>query len=357
MAALGGAWAGCLAIGGSHSAGTHLFYVAIVLAAVRFTWRATAVVAVAAGVLGGPLLPADVSLGIAQQPDAWIPRLGIFLMIGVLIALLVENPEATLRSRLLDAMASARLLRALKRGEIEVFYQPICRVQDDRITGLEALARWRGSAGGYVSPGIFIPPAERTGAIAHLDEYVLRRAIAAARGWQSGAQPLYVSVNLSATTLAQPRLVAMIDRILGDAGLPPHLLQLEVTESAAIDDLPGAVRQLEALRARGVKVAIDDFGAGQASVSYLQNLPVDVVKIDRCIVSAATSDDRSRRLLEGVAHMCDLLGLQVIAEGVELAEQLTCLREIGVPMAQGFLLGRPAPAGEIHALLDVSALR
>lgn len=357
VVALGGAWAGCLAMGGSHNAGTHLFYIAIVLAAVRFTWRATAVVAVAAGALGGPLLPADLSMGLAQQPDEWIPRLALFVVIGVLVALLVENPEATLRGRLLDAMASARLLRALKRGEIDVFYQPICRVEDGRITGLEALARWRGSDGGYVSPGMFIPPAERTGAIAHLDEYVLQRAIAAACGWQSDAQPLHVSVNLSASTLAQPRLVDMIDRILRDAGLPPHLLQLEVTESAAIDDLPGAVRQLAALRARGVKVAVDDFGAGQASISYLQNLPVDVVKIDRCIVSAATSDDRGRRLLEGVSHMCDLLGLQVVAEGVELTEQLACLRQIGVPMAQGYLLGRPAPAGEIHALLDVGALR
>jgi diguanylate cyclase len=354
--ALMGAWVGCRLMGGSRNAGPHLFYVAIVLAAVRFKWPTAAVVAVAAGLLAGPLLPADIALDVAQAPAAWMLRLGFFVMIGVFIALLVENPEATLRSRRLDAIASTRLRQAIESGEIEVFYQPICRVREDRVMGLEALVRWRRPTGGYADPGTFIPTAERTGAITHLDEYVMRCAIAAASD-QPSAEPLYVSVNLSATTLAQPQLAATIDRILGETGFPAHLLQVEITESALIDDLPGAIRQVGSLRERGVTVAIDDFGSGRASLNYLQNLHIDVVKLDRSLVTAAAFDERSRRMLEGVAHMCDLLGLRVIGEGVELPEQLTCLAEVGVPMAQGFLLGRPAPLADIRALLDGSASR
>ncbi len=277
-------------------------------------------------------------------------------MLGVVMALLAQKPQATRRSRLLDAIASARLRRALDSGEIEVFYQPIWWVREDRVMGLEALVRWRRPAGGYVEPCTFIPAAERTGAITHLDEYVLRRAIATASRWPR-TDPLCISVNLSATTLAQPRLAATIDRILDEAGWPPHLLQVEITESALIDDLPCAIRQVTRLRARGVQVAIDDFGSGRASLNYLQKLPIDVVKLDRSLVTAAAFDDRSRRMLEGVTHMCELLGLRVIGEGVELPEHLTCLAEVGIPMAQGFLFGRPAPIADVRALLVGSPSR
>ncbi|WGL51628.1 EAL domain-containing protein [Nocardioides sp. BP30] len=271
-------------------------------------------------------------------------------MLGLVIALLAGSPGARLRSAGLDALASARLRRALKRGEIEVFYQPIYQVQECRVAGLEALVRWRRPSGGYADPCTFIPVAERTGAITQLDEYVLRRAIAEACCWTSTGR-LYVSVNLSATTLAKPRLAATIDRILDETGLSAHLLQVEITESALIDDLPGAVRQVAALRSRGVVVAMDDFGSGRASLNYLQHLPVDVVKLDRSLVTAAAVDDRSRRMLEGVIHMCDLLDLRVVGEGVELPEHLACLTEVGVGMAQGFLFGRPAPIEEIRARL------
>lgn len=357
VTALAGAWAGCLLLGGSRSVGPHLFYIGIVLAAVRFSWAVTATVAVGAGVLAGPLLPADASLHLAQEPGAWILRLGLYVMIGVLVALLSETPDATLRSRLLDAAVSVQLLRALRAGEIEVFYQPVRSVGDGRLVGLEALVRWRQSTDAYANPSSFITAAERTGAITRLDEHVLRKAITEASDWRTQAQPVYVSVNLSATTLARSQLVAKIDRMLGDVGLPPRRLQVEITETALIDDLADAVRQLSALRALGVKVAIDDFGTGHASLNYLQSLPIDVVKIDRSIVTAAASDDRSRRLLEGVSHLCELLDQQIIAEGVESPAHLACLHEIGIPMAQGFLLGRPAPVGEVHHLLSESASR
>ena len=367
--ALGGAWAACLVMGGSRTPGPHLFYVAIALAAVRFTWPAAVVTACAAGLLAGPLLPADVSAQLAQQPSSWLLRMGIFTAIGVFIALLVRTPEITLRSRLGDAVASARLLRALKNGDIEVVYQPIYRLSDapddtgdtgdtahhgDELVAVEALARWRRSPDRYASAASFIPMAERTGAITRLDEYVLGRAVATARGWTAVAPSLAISVNLSATTLMQTGIVATIARVLRDEGFPPGRLQLELTESALIHDVPAAIQQVEALHALGIRVAIDDFGSGQASLNYLQHFPVDVVKLDRSIVTAATLDDRSRCLLRGVLQLCDLLSLAVVAEGVEFDDQLALLREVGVPMVQGFLLGNPTTADAIDAILGGS---
>lgn len=338
-------------------AGSPLFYVAIILTVVRSNWPVTAIVAVGAGVLAGPTMPAGVSSRLVQGSGAWALWLALFVMIGVLVAFLIEKPETMLRSRLRDAAVSARLLRALERGDVEAFYQPIYRVGDGRLVGLEALVRWRKSNGEYASPSTFIPPAERTGAIALVDEHVLGKAVAEAAGWPALAQSVFVSVNLSAATLARPHLVAKIEGLLSDAGLPARLLQVEITESAHIEDLPDAVRRISSLRALGVKVAIDDFGSGHASLNYLQCLPVDVVKLDRTLVTAVTSDVRRRRLLVGVNQMCDLLGLQVIAEGVELHDQLVCLSDIGIAMAQGFLLGRPVPVGEVRDLIGESGPR
>lgn len=353
--ALGGAWVACLPTDGLRGVGPRLFYVAILLTAVRFTWRTTALVAMTAGLLAGPWWPADLSADAAERSDVWLLRLGLFVLVGVCVALLVEDPEAALRHRLLDAIVSARLLRALDRGGIDVFYQPIYQVREHRLTGFEALARWRRPAGGFINPGAFIAAAERTGAVVDLDQYVLRRAVADARTWPRCGQGVFVSVNVSGVTLAQPELARMIGRILNDAGLPAECLQVEITESALIEDRSAAIRQIDALRARGVRVAIDDFGSRHASLNYLQSLPVDVVKLDRSIVSPVTTDERSRRLLEGVTHMCGLLALEVVAEGVELSEQFDYLSTIGVEKAQGYLLGRPASAGEAGALLNLSA--
>jgi EAL domain-containing protein (putative c-di-GMP-specific phosphodiesterase class I) len=348
---LGAAWCGCLLLGGSRTAGPHLFYVAIVLAAVRFAWPVVAATAVAAGVLAGPLLPADIDAGIPQVPSAWLLRLGIFVGVGVFMALLVKAPDDSFCSRLQDAVASARLLRGLKAGAIEAFYQPIYRVDGCGIVGVEALARWRRSGDQLASPADFIPMAERTGTIVKLDEFILSRSVATARDWTAEGEPIAVSVNFSAATLLQPDIAEAVGRILQEVGFPADLLQVEITESALIHDLARAVRQVEALRAMGVKVAIDDFGSGRASLHYLQNLPVDVVKLDRSIVTLATIDVRSRRLLEGVIHMCELLELRLVAEGVEFPDQLSLLDELGVPMAQGFLLGLPMPAEEVDELL------
>lgn len=356
MVALGAAWAGCLMLGGSRTPGPHLFYVAIVLAAVRFAWPAALVTACAAGVLAGPLLPADVTMHTTQQPSLWLLRLGIFAGVGLFIAVLVRSPEVTLRSRLRDAVSSARLVRALDEGAIEVFHQPIYRLPDERLVGVEALVRWHQSDDTVVSAGSFIPMAERTGVIAELDAYVLRRAVADARAWARVAPPIAISVNMSAVSLARPDVVSTIARVLEDECFPAGLVQLEITESALIHDVPVAIERVEALRRLGVKVAIDDFGSGHASLNYLQHFPVDVVKVDRSIVTSAAIDDRSERLLEGVVHLCGLLELPVVAEGVEFDDELALLLRLGVPMAQGYLLGRPAPAAAIHALLRAASV-
>lgn len=349
------AWTGSILLGGSHSAAPHLFYVPIVLAAVRFSWPGAVAASLAAGVLAGPLLPAEVVPGTEQPASVWLLRVAIFLIVGVFVALLIDGPERTIRSRLQDASASARLLRALDRGSIEVFYQPVYRLLDDQLVAFEALVRWRESPDRYISPGSFLPAAERTGAITRIDAYVLNQAVTVASGWAAAGWPVSISVNFSAATLAQPHLVQAVQRVLGTYEFAPQLLQVEITESAVIDDLPMAVHQIEALRGLGVKVAIDDFGSGHACLNYLRYFPADVVKLDRSIVATANCDERGRRLLEGFVDMCSHLELQIVAEGVEFNDQLAFLRKAGVAMGQGFLLGVPAPASHLQPHLDATA--
>jgi EAL domain-containing protein (putative c-di-GMP-specific phosphodiesterase class I) len=350
------AWVGSVLLGGSHSGGPELFYLPIVLAAVRFSWPVAVAASLGAGLLAGPLLPAEVASPTAQAPSEWLLRGAIFLAVGVFVALLVKGRGHPLTSRLQDAAASGRLLRALDDGSLEVFYQPIYRLLDEQLVAFEALVRWRTSPGRYAGPDSFIPAAERTGAISRIDEFVLDRAVAVARRWATGGPAVSISVNFSAATLAQPDLVRTVRRVLDTYDLQPGLLQVELTESALIEDLPQAVRQIEALRALGVKVAIDDFGSGYACLNYLRHFPSDVVKLDPSIVASANYDERGRRLLEGFVTMCSHLDLQIVAEGVEFVDQLDLLREVGVAMGQGFLLGVPAPVDALAKLLDAPAL-
>jgi EAL domain-containing protein (putative c-di-GMP-specific phosphodiesterase class I) len=350
---LAGAWITALLLDGAHSGATNLFYVPIVLASMRFRWPGTTFVALAAGVLSGPMLPVDVAARVQQPPAEWVFRAAVFMAIGALIVFLVEGPHPTIRSRIQDAAASVRLMQALRSGSIEVFYQPIHRVVDGEPEAVEALVRWRIAPGRYLSPDSFLPSAERSGVIVKVDEYVLQHALSAARGWEVAGRPVSVSVNFSAATLSQHDLTHAVRRALALYDFDPGLLRVEITESSLVDDLPAAVRHAEALRALGVKIAIDDFGSGHASLSYLQHFPVDIVKLDRTLLAAATSDERSRLLLEGITDMCARLEMRVIAEGVETSEQLDLVRDAQVPMAQGYLFGRPAPLAEIRRRFEL----
>lgn len=336
------AYAVSYAVGGSHTSAPHLFYVPIVLGAVRFGWRGAVLSAVAAGLLAGPALPSDVEAHVAQTPQSWLLRLFIFVAVGAFVAWLVRGRHEPMRVELNDTLLSGRLLRAIGRGDIEVFYQPVVRVADQEIIGVEALARWHHPKRGYISPVEFIPAAERTGAVTVLDRYVLLVATRQAQVWATHIRPLTMSVNVSATRFAQRDLAEEVAQVLAKTGLPAEALQLEITESALIHDVEGASAQIGQLRRLGAKVALDDFGAGQASLGYLNYFDVNTVKLDRSLVADIATQPRTSRLVAGFIGLFRSLDLEVVAEGVEDAHQLGPLEAAGCHFVQGYHLGRPA---------------
>lgn len=347
-----GAWAATGATGGTRTPMPHLFYLPIVLAAVRFSWAGTLGTALAAGLLAGPGLPADAASGTPQPFELWFLRLLIFTAIAVLVHWLARNPGGAVLDRLDDRLLSSRLVAGIEAGHLEVVYQPVFDNRTGRVAAVEALARWHDPRCGLVGPAEFIPAAERTGAVQVLDRHVLRVAVGQAREWQRAGVPTRVSVNVSATRFAEHDLVDDVRQVLADSGLPASLLQLEITESAIIDDVPAARVQVDQLRSLGVRVAIDDFGSGRSSLAYLSQFSLDVVKIDRELLAGFPARAGSERLLAGLVGLFRALDLEVVAEGVESAEQYLALRMLGCSLVQGYHPGRPAPAGQVTALLQ-----
>ena len=244
------------------------------------------------------------------------------------------------------------LRRAIERQEFQLYYQPIVGVSTGRLEGFEALLRWPHWERGLVYPADFIPVAEETGLILPMGWWALREACRQLAEWRAGVaakRPLRIAVNLSGKQFLQPDLVGQIETILSETGLPASGLKLEITESAIIDNTTAGIDLLLRLKEMGIQIAIDDFGTGYSSLSYLHKLPIDSLKIDRSFVSCMGQDSvEIVRTIIGLAHN---LGLDVIAEGVETAEQLQQLRTLGCEYAQGYLFSRPAEAADIERLL------
>ncbi len=234
------------------------------------------------------------------------------------------------------------LARAIEGGELVLHFQPIVDLEHGRPAGLEALVRWQHPERGLLAPGEFIPLAEETGMIVALGRWVLSEACREASDWPG--EP-YVSVNVASAQLEQPGFVAEVDAALHAAGLAPERLTLEVTESSLIDDRDGIAEGLQALRALGVRLALDDFGTGYSSLSYLRRFPMDVLKIDRSFVRDV---DAESALVRAIVAMGESLGLALVAEGIERAEQADVVRALGCGMGQGFLFSRPVPAAELR---------
>jgi len=250
----------------------------------------------------------------------------------------------------------AHLRRAIERQEFCVYYQPIYCLQGRRIKGLEALVRWHHPERGLVSPNEFIPLAEETGLIVPIGEWVLQTACDQAKVWHDlGRSDLTMSVNLSARQLQDPRLPDIIARILQKSGLPAAMLQLEVTESAAMADVHLTSQLLERLQAMGVKIAIDDFGTSYSSLGYLRRFPVSVLKIDKSFVQEVGISRDAAVIISAIIAMAHILDIQVIAEGVETERQLAFLRNQECDSIQGFLLSRPLPAKEAAQLLEFTS--
>jgi EAL domain-containing protein (putative c-di-GMP-specific phosphodiesterase class I) len=248
----------------------------------------------------------------------------------------------------------ADLRAAIADGALTLDYQPIAHLRSGEIVGVEALARWTHPVRGFVSPADFIPVAEETGLIVALGDWVLRQACQQARAWHDrhpDRPPVSMAVNLSGTQLQLPDFAQTVAAILVETGLRPDALVLEITESQVMEHMTRILGNLHELQALGVRLSIDDFGTGYSSLARLRSLPVDELKIDRSFVQEIDQAADEAPLVAAIIAMAHGLGLHVVGEGVETAEQLEVLLRSGCDRVQGYLLGRPARPELVEALL------
>jgi diguanylate cyclase (GGDEF)-like protein len=267
----------------------------------------------------------------------------------------MEVFDQAMRTRMLRRLEIEHALRrALQEGAFTLHYQPTVHVESGRVISVEALLRWEHSEWGLVMPGEFVPLAEETGLIVPMGKWVVEEACRQMAAWrraQPGSADVSVSVNLSARQFADPNLVEIVSAALRESGLAPSGLWLEITESVLMEEAETTVETLRALRSLGVHLSIDDFGTGYSSLSYLKRFPVDVLKIDRSFVDGLGTDPEDEAIVTAVVRLAQALDLDVVAEGVETAEQLAELRRLGCTAVQGFYFGRPRPADETLAYL------
>ncbi|MBM1200650.1 phosphodiesterase DibA [Pseudomonas fragi] len=240
------------------------------------------------------------------------------------------------------------LRRALEQQELRVYYQPVHELKTSRLIGVEALVRWEHPLRGLLAPGEFIPIAERTGLIAEIDAWVLEQACWQMVQWQgAGVELAFVAVNISSRLFARPELFALVSTVLADTGLDPALLELEVTESAVMDNSQVALEQMHRLRALGLRLAIDDFGTGFSSLLRLKRLPVQKLKIDQGFVAGLPGDNDDVAIVRAVIALGQSMGLQVHAEGIEQVGQAQFLLDLDCDLGQGYWFGRPMPAQDL----------
>jgi diguanylate cyclase (GGDEF)-like protein/PAS domain S-box-containing protein len=261
-----------------------------------------------------------------------------------------ERMHAALLRRL---ELEAELRRAIAAGQFVLHYQPIVDADGETVAGAEALVRWEHPEKGTIEPGQFIAVAEQAGLIELLGAWILREAVRQAAEWHRagvGGGQLWVAVNLSVEQLANPALVGEVELALRDHGLPPELLLLELTESAVMRDVVTATRRLDALKALGVRIGLDDFGEGHSSLAYLAALPLDLLKIPKTFVDGLGEPEANYALVRAIVELARSFGLRTVAEGIEERDQMAPLLRIGCDLAQGYLFARPAGAAEVAAL-------
>ena len=274
--------------------------------------------------------------------------------------------DARTHSRALERMKlEIDMKRAIEHKQIHLHYQPIVSLETGKLAGFEALARWQHNGRGVISPAKFIPLAEETGLVSRLSRWVFEQACSQMRHWLD-CYPLgdncYVSVNISSKQLSDGNLIDELDAILRDTGLAPQRLRLEITESAIVENTRAAAHLLAQLKTRQIKLCLDDFGKGFSSLNYLHRFPIEVLKIDRSFVRRLRVDQgndtgrkRPLEIVRTIVAMAQILGMQVVAEGVEVPDQLSILRELGCEFGQGYLFSRALDAGAAGRFLDSSA--
>ena len=243
--------------------------------------------------------------------------------------------------------------QALVSGRFRLNYQPQVDLASGRVVGSEALIRWRDPELGEVSPARFIPVAEETGFINAIGDWVLSQAMRQAALWHERGTPMPIAVNVSALQFQQANFTDRVASMLAVSGLPPHLLELELTESILVRHADEALQRLQALSRLGIKLSIDDFGTGYSSLAYLKRFPIDKLKIDLSFVHDIPQDSGDMEIAAAIIALARNLRLEVLAEGVETPEQLAFLRAHGCDSYQGYLFSPPVPAERIGALLKM----
>ena len=285
-----------------------------------------------------------------QSLSDWVIRGVFFVAAGAALPVMMRRGTNTIRQDRGDLRLEMEVRRALAQGEFVVFYQPVVDLGDGRIVGAEALLRWQHAQLGLLEPAAFIHDVERVSSIAN---WVLQESATTVARWRAtfGLEDFQLSVNVSAQDLAQPDFAAQVRSALKAARLDPRHLCVEVTESAMISDIVNIAARLQMLRSIGTKVAVDDFGTGHATLSYLQQLPIDVIKIDRTFVEDLGTDRRGDAIVASLLQLANRIDATCIAEGVETEAQRDTLIRHGCTLAQGYLFARPVPALEFERLL------
>jgi diguanylate cyclase (GGDEF)-like protein len=248
---------------------------------------------------------------------------------------------------------SNKLYRAIENNELILHYQPMVSARTGEIRCLEALIRWNQPDHGLISPGVFIPLAEQNGLIGPIGEWVLRTACSQTKAWlDMGLSPIHISVNVSVLQLRNSKFVAAVERILKETGLKAEYLDLEITESVAVKESDNILDVLKELRELGVEISIDDFGTEYSSLSRLNHMPVNRIKIDRSFINNLFRSEKEQTLVKGMIHLSQTLGLTVVAEGVEHEAQLEFLKQHGCDEIQGYYISRPVDAKDVLKLFD-----
>jgi diguanylate cyclase (GGDEF)-like protein len=301
-------------------------------------------------VISGHEVQVSASIGVAVQSRSFSD---VELLRQADLALYAAKREGRNRYRIFDAALDkatryrlaieSGLERALRSAQFKMVYQPIVTAKDAQILGYEALVRWESPEYGLISPGEFIPIAEETGLILEIGEWIARQALKDCRRWNGP----YVSINLSARQFLRHNVAERLLKYAADANVPPQRIQIELTETAIIDDVNRAANNLKILREAGMRVAVDDFGTGYSSLSYLNQFAIDCIKIDKSFVDRITRDRQSAIIVASVAKLARSLGISVVAEGVETEAQRMVLTMAGCEMLQGYLFGKPISSREL----------
>lgn len=266
--------------------------------------------------------------------------------------------ERSMNDRILERLElEADLRRAVENKEFRLFYQPVVDLETGAMQGVEALLRWNHPTRGFVSPAKFIFIAEEIGLIVPLGRWVLAEACRQTKIWHNRFPdeiPMVISVNLSARQLQEASLVQQVAQVLAETGLDPALLELEITESVMMIDAAQIIARLQALKALGIRLAVDDFGTGYSSMAYLSKFPLDTLKIDRSFVQTLGPQDEKRAIVRAILTLAKTLNLTVTSEGIETAEQLALLREMGSDRGQGFYFAHPLTPEMITGLLTLA---